>query len=80
MPQIYTENDLLLYHYGELSIEESQAIERELAIDRNLRNQLNGIQAAIGLIAQLEEEPSETSVALVMEYAKSVSEPSAEKV
>lgn len=80
MPQIYTENDLLLYHYGELSIEESQAIERELAIDRNLRNQLNGIQAAIGLITQLEEEPSETSVALVMEYAKSVSEPSAEKV
>jgi hypothetical protein len=80
MPQIYTENDLLLYLYGELSPAETLKLEKELAINNTLQLTLNSLQSSIGLIAQLEEEPSKTSVALVLEYAKMISETSAEKV
>lgn len=80
MPQIYTENELLLYLYGELSPAETTKLEKELAINNTLQLTLNRLQSSIGLIAQLEEEPSETSVALVLEYAKMISETSAERV
>ncbi len=80
MPQIYTENDLLLYYYGELSQDKTEAIEKELAINARLQSKFNSLKASIGLMAQLEEEPSDTSVALVLEHAKMISETSAEKV
>ncbi len=80
MLQIYTENELLLYYYGELSQEDSLAIERELAVNKDLQTKLNNLKSAIGLITQLEEEPSKTSIDLVMEYSKTVSETSTEKV
>ena len=80
MLQIYTENELLLYFYGELSQEDSESIESELAVNKNLQTKLDNLKSAIGLIAQLEEEPSKTSIDLVMEYSKTVSETSTEKV
>ncbi len=80
MLQIYTENELLLYIYGELSQKDSQAIERELAVNKDLQTKFYNLKSAIGLIAELEEEPSKTSIDLVMEYSKTVSETSTEKV
>lgn len=80
MTKNYSEDHLLLYIYQELSASESAALAMALEKDSGLRGKLEELKAAIALIPRLEEEPSQTSVDLIMEYARKVEETTPEKV
>lgn len=69
MIKIYTEDNLLLYLYNELSNEEVIEIENALQQQPYLREKLSEMSAAVALIAAIETEPSQTSVDMVLEYA-----------
>ncbi len=70
MTKNYTSNDLLLYYYGELD----QALTNDLAIEllRNssLQEQYNFMVQEISCLNTLSESPSDSSVELVLAYAK----------
>jgi hypothetical protein len=69
MTKIYTEDDLLLYLYKELSNKEVIEIENALQQQPYLREKLSEMSAAVAMIAAIETEPSQTSVDMVLEYA-----------
>jgi hypothetical protein len=69
MTKIYTEDDLLLYLYKELSTKEVIEIENALQQQPYLREKLSEMSAAVALIAAIETEPSQTSIDMVLEYA-----------
>jgi predicted ABC-class ATPase len=69
MTKIYTENDLLLYLYKELTNKEVIEIESALQQQPYLREKLSEMSAAVAMIAAIETEPSQTSIDMVLEYA-----------
>jgi len=69
MTKIYTDDDLLLYLYKELSTKEVIEIENALQQQPYLREKLSEMSAAVALIAAIETEPSQTSIDMVLEYA-----------
>ncbi|MBU3662457.1 MAG: hypothetical protein FGM41_04580 [Bacteroidetes bacterium] len=69
MTKIYTEDDLLLYLYKELSTKEVIEIENALQQQPYLRDKLSEMSAAVAMIPAIETEPSQTSVDMVLEYA-----------
>jgi hypothetical protein len=69
MTKIYTEDDLLLYLYKELSTKEVIEIENALQQQPYLREKLSEMSAAVALIAAMVTEPSQTSIDMVLEYA-----------
>jgi predicted ABC-class ATPase len=69
MTKIYTEDDLLLYLYKELSNKEVIEIANALQQQPYLREKLSEMSAAVAMIAAIETEPSQTSVDMVLEYA-----------
>jgi hypothetical protein len=69
MTKIYTEDDLLLYLYKELTNKEVIEIENALQQQPYLREKLSEMSAAVAMIAAIETEPSQTSVDMVLEYA-----------
>ena len=69
MTKIYTENDLLLYLYKELTNKEVIEIENALQQQPYLREKLSEMSAAVAMIAAIETEPSQTSIDMVLEYA-----------
>lgn len=69
MTKIYTEDDLLLYLYKELTNKEVIEIENALQQQPYLREKLSEMSAAVAMIVAIETEPSQTSVDMVLEYA-----------
>jgi predicted ABC-class ATPase len=69
MTKIYTEDDLLLYLYKELTNKEVIEIENAIQQQPCLRDKLSEMSAAVAMIAAIETEPSQTSVDMVLEYA-----------
>jgi predicted ABC-class ATPase len=69
MTKIYTENDLLLYLYKELTNKEVIEIENALQQQPYLREKLSEMSAAVAMIAAIETEHSQTSIDMVLEYA-----------
>ena len=80
MPKIYTENHLLLYFYNELSNEEVVAIEAELSKNQLLFQQFQQLKSGIAALDRLSEEPSQTSIDLIKEYAQKLAASELEKV
>lgn len=69
MTKIYTEDDLLLYLYKELTNKEVIEIENAIQQQPCLRDKLSEMSAGVAMIAAIETEPSQTSVDMVLEYA-----------
>lgn len=69
MAKQYTENDLLRYLYHELNEQERLEIEAQLITDSDLQAAFLNLKAGKSLLAQLEAEPSATSIELIMEYS-----------
>ncbi|MBC7382379.1 MAG: hypothetical protein H7296_05200 [Bacteroidia bacterium] len=70
MPKIYTEKHLLLFLYNELAAEEVVEMNAELAKNPVLFEQYQHLKSGIAALDSLSEEPSQTSIDLVMEYAQ----------
>lgn len=80
MVHTYTENDLLLYLYGDLNEEDRKSLERALSTDNSLRCSLEQLQAGKTALDQFELEPSPTSVEIILEYSRDTFPKFAEKV
>lgn len=70
MANNYTENELLLYLYNELSELESAQIESALLSNSSLQNSLSKLKEGIAVLEKLGAEPSPTSIELIMEYSQ----------
>ncbi len=80
MPKIYTENHLLLYLYNELTDEEVVAVKAELARNPVLFQQYQLLKSGVEALDKLSEEPSQTSIDLIKEYAQKLAASELEKV
>ncbi len=80
MPKIYTENHLLLYLYNELTDEEVVAVKAELARNPVLFQRYQLLKSGVEALDKLSEEPSQTSVDLIKEYAQKLAASQLEKV
>lgn len=70
MANNYTENELLLYLYNELSELESAQIESALLSNSSLQNSLSKLKEGMAVLEKLGAEPSPTSIELIMEYSQ----------
>jgi hypothetical protein len=80
MAKHYTENDLLLYLYGEMEATEVQQLESALLTNKTLSQSLAHLKAGMAVMDQLEAEPSPTSVALILEYSEKTARSTVEEV
>ena len=70
MAKNYTENDLLRYLYDELSEKEKLEIESQLLIDNQLNKAFVQLQNGKANLEQLAQEPSETSIDIILTYSQ----------
>lgn len=70
MAKDYTENDLILYLYKELNEAETKELESALLINPSLQASFNNLKAGMAVMNQLEAEPSQTSIDLILEYSQ----------
>jgi hypothetical protein len=70
MAKDYTENDLILYLYKELNESETKELESALLVSPALQVSFNNLKAGMAVMNQLEEEPSQTSIDLILEYSQ----------
>ncbi len=70
MANNYTENELLLYLYNELSELESAQIESALLSNSSLQNSLSKLKEGMAVLEKLGAEPSPTTIELIMEYSQ----------
>lgn len=70
MAKDYTENDLILYLYKELNEAETKELESALLVSPTLQVSFNNLKAGMAVMNQLEEEPSQTSIDLILEYSQ----------
>ncbi|MBP7512304.1 MAG: hypothetical protein KA981_10255 [Bacteroidia bacterium] len=70
MAQDYTENDLILYLYKELNEAETKELESALLVNPQLQTLFNNLKAGMAVLNQLEAEPSQTSIDLILEYSQ----------
>ena len=75
MKKVYTEDDLLLYIYNELSSDNRNEIESELQQNKELRKTLDDLRESIASLKEVESEPSEAIVAKIVEYGQTVPTP-----
>ncbi len=74
MANTYTENDLLLYLYREMSSEEALNLETAVLADAKLQMALANLKAGMAALTKLEAEPSKTSIELILEYSQKSAE------
>ncbi len=70
MSENYSENQLLLYIYDEMDAEEKSAIDAELQVNPQLQKRLIEFKQTIKMLDELEVEPSESSIEMIMEQAR----------
>jgi hypothetical protein len=70
MAKDYTENDLILYLYKELNEAETKELESALLINPSLQASFNNLKAGMAVMNQLEAEPSQTSIDLILEFSQ----------
>jgi anti-sigma factor RsiW len=73
MAKNYTENDLLRYLYGELSAQETLEIESQMMLDDHLNKAFIQLQNGISNLEQLAQEPSQTSIDIILSYSQETS-------
>ncbi|MDQ6815625.1 MAG: hypothetical protein M3040_17990 [Bacteroidota bacterium] len=72
MPQ-YTTEELIQYSYGETTAEKTQAIEKALATDWNLKEKLGALKESMQHLDTALTSPREESVMAILNYAKKTS-------
>ncbi|MCW3113496.1 MAG: hypothetical protein JWR18_1892 [Segetibacter sp.] len=69
----YTTEELIQYAYGETSAEKSQAIEKALETDWNLKEKLGALKESMQQLDTVITSPREQSVMAILNYAKRTS-------
>lgn len=80
MAQNYTENDLLRYLYQEVSEKEKLEMEAQLLVNVKLQKAFVLLKNGMESLEKLSEEPSLTSVDIIMEYSQKTSNKNLEMV
>ncbi|MFY8109244.1 MAG: anti-sigma factor family protein [Bacteroidia bacterium] len=70
MSENYSENQLLLYIYDEMDAEEKSAMDAELQVNPQLQKRFLEFKQTIKMLDELETEPSESSIEIIMEHAR----------
>jgi len=73
MENNYSHNDILQYIYNELDDEKSIKIENALQDDVELREDYEQTIKILGLLDRLSENPSPTTIDLIVEYSTAMS-------
>jgi hypothetical protein len=73
MENIYSHNDILQYIYNELDNEQSAVIENALQEDAELREDYEQTVKILGMLDRLSENPSPTTIDLIVEYSTAMS-------
>ncbi len=66
----YTSDDLLLYHYGEATVELQMELEAVLETDWSVRERLEMLRASIEDLDQLNYNPSNQSIDRILAYGR----------
>jgi len=69
----FTEEDLILYLYKEISVEQSMLIEDALANDWALKEKFEVMAAAFNDLKKLSLSPRKSSIDTILQYASSSS-------
>ena len=69
----YTTEELIQYAYRETSPEKTQAIEKELENDWNLKEKLGAVKESMQQLDTVVSSPREQSVMAILNYAKRTS-------
>ncbi|MDP3930083.1 MAG: hypothetical protein Q8R57_13765 [Bacteroidota bacterium] len=80
MAKNYTENDLLRYLYQEVSEQEKLEIDAQLLVDSKLNKAFVQLQSGKSSLELLAQEPSQTSIDIILEYARESSSKNLEMV
>ncbi|MFY8189868.1 MAG: hypothetical protein ACOVK9_02800 [Bacteroidia bacterium] len=80
MAKNYTENDLLSYLYQEVSEQEKLEIDAQLLVDSKLNKAFVQLQSGKSSLELLAQEPSQTSIDIILEYARESSSKNLEMV
>ncbi len=70
----YTTEDLIQYLYQETSAEKTQAIEKALQTDWNLREEFEALEVSKKGLDTLMSSPRPQSITAILNYAKTTSE------
>jgi hypothetical protein len=70
----YTTEDLIQYLYQETTEEETNAIEKAIKSDWNLREKYDALKASMQQLDTLVESPRPQSVMAILNYAKTSAE------
>jgi len=70
MTKLYNQHELLSYYYGELDSNRAKAIANQFLQDQALWQTYTELVQEITCLNAISESPSDTSIAIVMEYAK----------
>ena len=73
MENNYSYNDILQYIYNELDNEQSSVIENALHEDVELREDYEQTIKILGMLDRLSENPSPTTIDLIVEYSTAMS-------
>jgi hypothetical protein len=80
MAKNYTENDLLRYLYQEVSEQEKLEMDAQLLVDSKLNKAFVQLQSGKSSLELLAQEPSQTSIDIILEYARESSSKNLEMV
>jgi hypothetical protein len=70
MTKLYNQNELLSYYYGELDQSLSKSIANQFLQDQSLWQDYIELVQEITCLNAISESPSDTSIDLIMEFAK----------
>jgi hypothetical protein len=70
MTKLYNQNELLSYYYGELDQSLSKSIANQFLQDQSLWQEYIELVQEITCLNAISESPSDTSIDLIMEFAK----------
>jgi hypothetical protein len=70
MTKLYNQNELLRYYYGELDEASSKLIANQLLNDQVFWQMYIELVKEITCLNAISENPSDTSIEIIMEYAK----------
>lgn len=68
MKRNFTFDDLLLYHYGELPLNEVDALEASLLFDEHLKESNETIKKMMEILDAEKTVPSDTSISIILDH------------
>lgn len=80
MAKSYTENDLVRYLYQEVSEKEKHEIAAQLLINSRLNKCFLQLKSGMANIESLAQEPSQTSIDIILAYSQETSSKNLEVV